>query len=200
MAVTQGGDSVSERTNASSTVLMSASKTAVTNLIFDSADMLGLLENSYNTKLPKGSQLVLSLSTYDFSIHVADGTGRATVLIPGGTFFIATVPGGPQLVRSRTLTVVSKSTASGNTLASAHSTVTITETVVLRYDDSNLTTADGTHTKFEITCVIVGKASVNLKTDLFNDAVKIKGLGGGIIRGQEVILEMRGSANISGSR
>jgi hypothetical protein len=75
---------------------------------------------------------------------------------------------------------------------------TVTETMVLEYDDTGLTTRDGTHTKFSISCLLVRKSSENIVTHGIKDTITFQGAGDGIIRDQNVILQGTGSAKISG--
>ncbi len=200
MATAQALDNaaVVDKTNSTSagTTVTMVSKSTVSNSFFASADILGLLENSYNTTFPSGAQLVVSRASDFYQVVVADSTGTNIVLSPGGVCFIGAV-GDAQPVRDGSQTTISKTGKSGISLTS-NSTETVTDTVVLGYDDSALTTQDGTHTKFEITCLLVRKSSANLATQQIKDSVKLQGVGGGIIRDQNVILQASGSANISG--
>jgi hypothetical protein len=92
---------------------------------------------------------------------------------------------------------VSKTGDSGASV-SGNDAETVTETVILGYDDSGLTTKDGTHSHFQISFLLVRKSSVNLVTQKFKDTLKLQGAGYGVIHDQNVLLQGSGTGQISG--
>jgi hypothetical protein len=200
MATAQALDNatVTDKTNStsSSTVVTTVSKSTVTNFMMQSADLLTLLENSFNTTFPSGSQLVVTRTGAFLRLMIVDSTGTNIVLDLSSNLFVGTVFG-EQPVHTGSQTMISKTGNSG-TAISANAVDAFTEVVVLGYDDTGLTTKDGTHTKFQVNCLLVRKSSSNLVTQQIKDSVKFQGNGTGTIRDQNVILQGSGSATISG--
>ena len=199
MATAQGLDNatVTDKTNStsSSTVVTTVSKSTVANSIVDSADLLALLENSLNTTFPSGSKLVVTRNGSYLRLFVADSTGTNIVQDIFTNLFLGITAGQP--VHAGSQTVISKTGNSGASV-SANAVDTVTEIIVLGYDDTGLATKDGTHTKFEVTCLLARKSSSNLVTQQIKDMIKFQGFGNGAIRDQNVILQGSGSATISG--
>ena len=189
---------VTDKTNttSSSTVVTTVSKSTVTNFMMQSADLLTLLENSFNTTFPSGSQLVVTRSGPFLRLMIADSTGTNIVQDLTSNLFLGTIAG-EQPVHAGSQTVISKTGSSGASI-SGNAVDTFTEVDVLGYDDTGLTTKDGTHTKFDVDCLLVRKSSSNLVTQQIKDAIKFQGAGTGTIRDQNMILQASGSASISG--
>jgi hypothetical protein len=174
------------------TVETVVSKSTVSNWFLDSGDLLKLLENSYNTNFPSGSQLSVTLLNSNLLVYVSDATGTNRVasipilLIDASV----TVHTGSQTIIANT----GASETSGNTVDN------LTQTVVLYYNDSYLAPADGKHTVFSIFCLLTAKSSLNLANDQIKYSLKFKGRGDGVVRGQTVVLQGGGSAKIAGTR
>lgn len=199
MATAQALDNVTtDKTNSSpsSSTVTVVSKSTVTTSMLDSADLLTLLENSLNTTFPSGSQLVVTRNGPFLRLYVADSTGTNIVQDVFTNLFLATI-GEEQPVHAGSQTEISKSGNSGTSF-SGNVVDTTTETLGLNYDDSGLTTRDGTHTKFNVIFLVTWKSSENLTNQQIKDSIKLQGVGNGTIRGQNVILQGSGSAAISG--
>ena len=155
-----------------------------------------MIENSFGVSLPSDAKLVLSRNGPFYYLWVTDGTGTNTIMN-----MITNVSVGPivddQPVHVGTQTLISKSGTSGASI-SGNLTETVTQTVLLAYDDTGLTTQDGTHTGFYVTFLVVRKTSQNLVTRGVKDTVKFQGVGNGIIRGQNVILQGTAGATVTG--
>src|SRR4029078_10200186 len=97
MATSQALDNAvtSDKTNnnSSGTVVTTLSKSTVSNSFVQSADILNLLENSFNTTLPEGAQLVMSRSGSYLDLFVTDSTETNTVMSLGGVLFLGTIVG-----------------------------------------------------------------------------------------------------------
>jgi len=199
MATAQGLDnatvSKSNSTPKGTTVTV-VSKSTVSNSFVQSAGFLALLENSFNTNLPNGAQLVLSRSGPFYRLWVTDVTGTNIVLNLITNFFIGTIAN-EQPVQAGLQTTITKTGNAGESV-SANAAYTVTEAVVLGYDDTGLPTRDGTHTKFNVTFLLTRKSSENHVTQQFKDTVKLQGVGNGIIHDQNVILQGTASASVSG--
>ena len=199
MATAQALDSATtSKTNSSSkgTTVTVVSKSTASNSFVQASDFLALLENSFNTNLPSGAQIVLSRSGPFYQLSVADGTGTNVILNVSTNVFIGTVAN-EQPVHAGLQTTITKTGAAGESI-SANAAYSVTEIVVLGYDDTGLPTRDGTHTKFFMNFLLVRKSSENHVTQQFNDTVKLQGVGNGIIRDQNLILQGTASASISG--
>jgi hypothetical protein len=190
-------NSSTSKTNSNSggSTVTTVSKSTVTNEVIDTGDLLGLLENSFNTTFPAGSQLVANRTGDFLRVFVADATGTNVVLDLTSNLFIATVAG-EEVIHSGVQTVITKSGPISS--VSANDTETFTETVVFGYDDTGLTTADGTHTHFQVTCLLVRKTSENQVNQKIKDTIKFQGVGNGIIRDKNVILQGSGRVVIHG--
>jgi hypothetical protein len=171
-------------------------KSTVTNSMFQTADLFALLENSLNTTFPTGSQLVLSRVGNFISIDLTDASGT-NIVQPLSTNLVFGVMGGEQPVHSDVQTVMTKNTISSRSVSATESE-TVAETQILNYDDTGLTTGDGTHSQFQITFLLVRKSSEDLVAGKIKDEVKMQGIGYGTIRGQNVIIQGSGAATITG--
>jgi hypothetical protein len=173
------------------------SKSTVSNSVVQTPDFLKLLENTFSTNLPSGSQLVVHrFGEFQF-LSVVDSTGTNVVLDLSTNVFIGAVFG-EQPPHAGTQTTIAKTGNAGESF-SGNLTETVTQTVILGYDDSGVATQDGTHTKFEITFLLVRKTSQNLVTQQIKDTLKFSpGVGSGIVRDQNVILQGTASATVTG--
>jgi hypothetical protein len=201
MVSTQGLVNATElaktNTTATSTNTIQVTKSTVTNSMFQTADLMGLLENSFNKTFPAGSQLVLNRVGNYYSIFLTDASGT-NVVQPLSTNLIIGAKAGEQPVSSDIQTLVTKSTTSG-TSSSANESETTEETVLLFYDDTALTTGDGTHSQFQIDFLVVRKSLEDFVAGTAKDVVKLQGIGSGTIHGQNVIIQGSGAATITGS-
>lgn len=191
--------SAEQKTNvvSGSTNITTVTKSTVTNSMFQTADLLALLENSFNTTFPAGTQLVLSRVGDFVSLDLVDATGTNIVQSLSTNLIFGTYSG-EQLVHSDLQTVITKSSASGSSTSSYTETETVTETMALTYDDSGLVTKDGTHSQFQVTCLLVRKTSEDFVNQKIKDQIKMQFMGFGTIRGQNVIIQGSGGATITG--
>jgi hypothetical protein len=169
-------------------------KSTVTNSIFSTPDLLALLENSLNTTFPAGSQLVLSRVGDFISLDLVDASGTNIVQSLSTNLIMGTIFG-EQPVRSILETVTTQTGPSGSSASNIESE-TLTDNEVITYDDTGLTTRDGTHSQFQITFLLVDKSSQS--NGKLKDAVKLQGVGYGTIRGQNVMIQGTGGATITG--
>jgi hypothetical protein len=186
---------VSSKTNAKGTTVTTVSKSTVSNSVIQAADLLKLLENSLATNFPEGSKLVVSRFEDDLIPWIADSSGTNVIGFLSPTFFIGTLPGARVHAGSQTLTSNSGGSAYSTSGALAE---TFTEIVGVGYDDTKLSTRDGTHTKFFMMGELVQKSSENLSNQHLTDNIKIQAFGNGTVRDHTVILDLNASANISG--
>jgi hypothetical protein len=190
---------VSSKTNSTATTtnVTTVFKSTTTNTIIQNADFLRLIENSFNTNLPDGAQLVASGNNFSFlGLYVADSTGSNVVLDLSSNVFIG-VFADEQSVDTEVRAGIATTSSSG-TSVSVRVNDTATSTVILGYDDSGLVTKDGTHTKFQITCLSVRKSSGGLLFGPIKEKFSLSGVGYGTIRGQGVILQGEATASVSG--
>lgn len=178
------------------TTVTTVSKSTVTNDILQSADFLALLENSFSTNFPVGAQLRASRLGLHVELFVTDSSGTNVIQNLSTNCYLGFFADGVSL-DSGILTRVTKSGSSGTSTNSNHSD-TFTEMVVLSYNDSGLTTGDGTHTHFQANCLLTRKSSENVVTRETKDSVKFQGAGYGVIRDKRVIVQASGTAEISG--
>jgi hypothetical protein len=200
LATSQGLDNVTTsktNTTAKGTTVTAVSKSTVSNSVIQTTDFLKLLENTFSTNLPSGSQLVVHrFGEFQF-LSVVDGSGTNVVLDLSTNVFLGSVFG-EQPPHAGMQTVISKTGNAGDSV-SGNLTETVTQTVILGYDDSGVATQDGTHTKFEVTFLLVRKTSQNLTTQQIKDTLKFSsGVGNGIVRDQNVILQGTASATVTG--
>ncbi len=198
-AMHQGLDDVIaiSKTNntAKGTTVTTVSKSTVNSSVIQTVDLFAMLENSFATNFPVGAKLVVSRHG-DFLIPwIVDSTGTNIIFNLSTNFTFGTIPGARVHADSQTST--STSGGSGNSVSGALAE-TVTEIVDVHYDDSGLTTQDGTHTSFFITCLLTRKTSENLATQQIKDNIKIEGNGNGTVRDQTAVLQFTASFNISG--
>jgi hypothetical protein len=191
MATAQVADNVVISDKTKCAVETTVSRSTVSNWFLNSADILKLLENSYNTNFPTGSQLAVTLINTNLIVYVADATGSNLVSFASILLIDPSI-----ITHTGSQTVIAKTGAPEN---SGNTVDTTTQTVFLFYNDNSLTPADETHTEFHMSCLLVGKSSLNLANNQIKDAIKFEGVGDGTIRGQPVILQGGGSAKIAGT-
>jgi hypothetical protein len=186
----------SSKTNHSSTTTNTTTvyKSSETNIVVNSAYVLGLLANSFNTNFPDGAKLVM-VGAGDYTFYVTDKSG--IVILPRSTVdsvlsiaLVASVNTGSE---TATISVTTNSSS-----LSGNDSETFLESVVLTYDDTALATSDGTHTKFHLSGVLTEKLSRNLGTDKATESVSLTGGGDGTIRNKEVVLKGTVSGNLVG--
>jgi hypothetical protein len=189
---------ISTRTNHSSTVtnITTVYKSSVTNFGINSDYLVRLLENSFNTTFESGAKLAMSSGSGFHFFYVADSTGTNILMDLSTNLFIGSMSG-EQTQNSGT--ELATTTLSGTGTTTGGSDVeTYTETVLVVYDDTGLTTKDGTHSKFQLNCVLVRKLFLNLATQKIRETVKLQGAGYGTIRDKSVQLEGSMMATLSG--
>jgi hypothetical protein len=199
MATAQKLDGVATsktNTTPNATTVTTVSKSTTGNSFIEAADFLAMIENSFAVSLPAGSKIVIDRPGSFYRLWVTDATGTNTVMSLGTNVFIAAA-GGEQPVHARMQTLISK-TGNAGASVSGNLSETATQMIVLVYDDTGLTTQDGTHTKFSMSFLVVRKTSENLVTQQIKDKVKLHGIGNGMIRDQNVILQGNASATITG--
>lgn len=200
LATAQGlENATTSKTNSSAkaTTVTTVSKSTVSNSVIQTTDFLKLLENTFSTSLPSGSQFVIGRTGEFYHLAVVDSTGTNSVLDLSTNVFMGSIFG-EQPAHAGMQTLISKTGNAGDSV-SGNLAETVTQTVVLGYDDSGVATQDGTHTKFEVTFLVVRKTSQNLVTQQIKDTLKFSpGVGSGIVRDQNVLLQGTVSATVTG--
>jgi hypothetical protein len=199
MATAQGLDGVTtSKTNSTpnATTVTTVSKSTTSNSFIRTDDFLALIENSFGVNLPDDSKIVIGRTGPFYQLWVTDGTGTNTIMNLGTNVFIGEA-GEEAPIHAGTQTLISKNGNAGASV-SGNLTETVTQMIVLNYDDTGLTTQDDTHTKFNAAFLVVRKTSQNLVTQQIKDTVKLQGIGNGIVRDQNVILQGNASAVIKG--
>jgi hypothetical protein len=164
---------------ATSTNITRMYKSTITNSVFDNKAMLALLENSFNTNFPPGSQVAMNFN----HLVVVDSTGTNVIFLPGSVVTMQFDFGTDMTIEK----VISNLTSSGTQVSGSYvNTATISAT--LSYDDSANTTADNTHTKFAFKGLQVLQTNLNLKTNVEKITATFQGTGGGPVRGVKTIL------------
>lgn len=185
----------SVRTNhtATTTNITTVTKSKATNAPIDSEYILSLLANSFKTNLPSGAKLIMS-GAEGFSFLVVDSSGSNVLLDASGVLSISD----NLSVESAVETFIQTTSRTG-TRNSGNSTETFTEYATLNYNDTALTTADGTHTSFQLSGVLVDMVSTNIKTIKTTESVTLHGTGAGTIQGKNnVILKGTVTATLAG--
>jgi hypothetical protein len=179
--------------SSTTTNVTSTYKSTVTNSIVDSRYILGLLANSFNTNFVSGAKLALGGTLGEFSFYVVGPAGTNALLDVSSV--LSTTNG--CRVHSGTETFITSMSRTG-TKYLGNDTETCTEFQNLDYDDTSLATADGTHSRFQLSGVLVEKYSMNIASGKVNDVVTFKGAGTGTIRGRIHILQGTVTATVSG--
>lgn len=156
---------------------ISVLKSSTTNFVIDASSLLDLIANSLNTNFPAGTQLLLggpAPGSYDFAVSDSTGTnvaiGMQALIAP---LFRSVVNAGLQ---TQLYTNQFFSTGSDREI--------YISSINLQYDDSTLTTRDGTHTIFSWNGVAQARYSANLGTGSSAMNVTMNLTGGGQIRNQ----------------
>ncbi|MGD0615678.1 MAG: hypothetical protein ABSA69_09590, partial [Verrucomicrobiota bacterium] len=164
-----------------------------TNAPIDSAFILSLLENSFKTNFPSGAELIMR-GVGSYSFLVVDSTGTNLLLDAGSVLSIAdnvSVDSGRERLIQRT--------SRTGTAVSGNNTERVTEYATLTYDDTALTTKDGTPTNFQLSGILVEVFSENIGIVEATQSVVLRGAGTGTIRGKiNVILKGTVTATLSG--
>jgi len=173
-------DLIKSSTNHSTTTTNSSYlyKSTTTNLTISSPDILNLLANSFNTNFPAGAKLVLRGSSGFYVFFVSDSTGTNLLLNVSSVLSMTRVT----VVYSGQGRLMVKSTSATSTV-SGNDTESNTVYAKIGYDDSTLTTGDGTTTTFELAGVLTSKYSRNFSNNNVTDNVTLNVGGGGTIRG-----------------
>jgi hypothetical protein len=176
---------------AKSTNVVETYTASMTKLTFNNAFLLGLLANSFKTNLT-GAHLA---TTGNGLVTVVDKTGTNQIL--DITPVVTSVSSNNVFSGTRSVTVSTGST--GITNSSTTSRPTSYEYIVLSYNDSNQTTADGTQTVFVFDGVSTSGSTDKLTglTDKVSGHYSLTGGGAGIIRGTNSVISatMTGSAS-----
>ena len=199
MSTAQGLEDVTtSKTNSTpnATTVTTVTKSTTSNSFIRIEDFMALIENSFNVSLPSDYKIVLDRTGVFNRLWVTDGTGTNSIMDLGTNVFIA-IAGDPQPVHAGTQTLISKTGKAGAS-GSGNIAETVTQLEVIVYDDTGLTTRDGTHTKFDVSFFVVRKTSQNSVTEQIKDTVKLEGVGNGMIRDQHVVLQGNASAIIKG--
>jgi hypothetical protein len=199
METAQKSDGVTtSKTNTTSnaTTATTVTKSTTSTAFIETADLLALIENSFGVSLASDDKIVVNRAGSFYRLWVTDSTGTNTVMELGTNVFIGEA-GEEAPIHAGTQTLISKTGKAGAS-GSGNVVETVKRLIVLNYDDTGLTTQDGTHTKFQVSFLVVRKTSQNLVTEQIKDTVKLDGVGNGMIRDQNVIVQGTGSATIKG--
>lgn len=172
----------SSKTNvtATSTNTTLVVKATVGKTPFNSDDFLHLVENSFNTTFPAGSQIAFRFG----QIYVVDSSGTNIIFDLNSVVTVHI----EEEVESGIETEVTTQNSGGSTF-SGNATEVFTTSATMAYDDSaRPTTTDGTHTVFQFKGLMVVTFSQNLKTGASKANITFQGTGGGPVRGVNTIL------------
>jgi hypothetical protein len=175
---------VGSKTNHSATAtnFTFVSKSATSIKSFASSNMLALLENSFNTNFPAGSQIGMTASG---SVLVVDHTGTNLVFNPGAV--VSTSFDNDEAFTTIAETEMETENQSGFSL-SGNDAETLIASVTLTYDDTAQTTGDSTQTQFQFKGLLVEKLAENLNTRVDKTTTTFEGTGDGQIRGVSTLL------------
>jgi len=121
-------------------VVFSGSET-VSNYVIDDARLLAMLANSYNTNFPSNATIKM------FGLGaIAVVAGTNLILDPGAVMSLYVIPGGPSIFSGPQGSVQTYSPKGYSSLLTEDQTSYFPASFV--YDDSSLTTRDGTTTQF----------------------------------------------------
>jgi hypothetical protein len=182
--LTQTGDFTSKtNSTATSTNITERGKSIVKKTPFKGADLLALMENSFNTNFPLGSQVGLVLQG---SIVVVDASGTNIVFFPSNSLvaFGGIFPS-VQATTQVTTTVID---SSGTNQSGSGSNVG-TSVGSLIYDDTAVTTMDGTHSKFTVSGKYVQTNVRGKGKDFVLISGQFEGVGSGTVRDKFAFIE-----------
>ncbi|HLX70471.1 MAG TPA: hypothetical protein VKV04_12660 [Verrucomicrobiae bacterium] len=155
---------------------VTVNKSTTTNFTINATSLLALLEASFNTNFPTGTQLLLSGSEGYYSFVVSDQTGTNA-----SPFAVSQVL--QSLGFSGIHSGIETELLTNQVFSSGNDTESFTEALSFQYDDSALTnTVGGVHTSFSWNCLIEVKSSNNLGTGALTENVTMTLTGGGQIR------------------
>jgi hypothetical protein len=117
------------------------------------------------------------------SFFVVDSTGTNIIFTPNG---VVSIQFEEEFVPANE-TLITTENASGTQFAGSLSE-SIIGSVILNYDDTLITTTDGTHTKFAFKGFYTLKLNENLKTHSVKSTTEFQGTGGGTVRDVPTIL------------
>jgi hypothetical protein len=189
--------SLKTNTTSLSTNITQNFKSTVTNTTLDAADLLALLKNSLNTTFPADAKLQLTRSANVLSFFISDSTGT-NVILGNNTNLVFNLQPGEAPLHAGKETLIQTYKSSGNS-SGGNDTESITAFVTLGYDDTGLATQDGTHTKFEISCIVTSKSSYDLGTHKVKETIKLQGVGFGSFHDKDHVFEATGSTTLSGT-
>ena len=172
-----------------STNIIVTRKWSTTNDVLATADILNLLTNSFATSFPPGAQLSINGTRF----LVVDQTGTNIVRDVSSVFSISL---GSRLQTALT-TRITTQTNGGSTI-SGNTTEDLVSTATIRYDDSSLSTSDGTHTSFQIYGIWDTKLSQNVATFFSTAQFTFTGSGDGKLRGHYMVLDSQITGKGSG--
>jgi hypothetical protein len=182
-----GKTTISGPASNKTTNVLQISTSTFTTTPFKNANLLELLANSLNTTFPAGTELV----TDGDNVYVTDHTGTNAIVDISD---ILTVTSTNEVMAGLT-TRIQSSTKAGTT-TTAVGTGSGDQFIIINYNDSALTTKDGTTTTFQFAGVSASthsgssKVSTNeLITIKESGSFKLTGFGSGIIRGTSSIIE-----------
>ena len=172
---------ISSRTNVSATAtnITSLLKSSFTNMPINNARLLAMLTNSFNTNFPPGAKLAFRNN----QLLVMDATGTNLVLDLAP---ILSIDAGNS-VWSGQEKYVTTYNASG-TFYSGNDNETASRSITLHYDDTAMTTADGTHVEFSIQGISLARQSRDIKTYFMKTSFVFSGTGEGTFKGTPVIV------------
>ncbi len=190
------GSSPVYKTNitATTTNISASVKYTTTNTVINNARILKMLANSFNTNIPATATLKVD----DNTRHVVVAVGTNIVLDVNSVLHLGSSGSG---VASGTLSESMKQAPTTTTTIVRYN-FTITGIDSLIYDDTGLTTADGTHTNFTIEGYRTARfnllsTTVNSTSNTTTSGVlTINGAGEGVISGKDAILKGVVVANI----
>jgi len=182
-----GKTSVSGAGASKATNVLQIYQYSFTTTPFKNTSFLHLLENSLNTNFPTGTKL----ATDGASVYVTDSTGTNSIVDITPVLTVTSTNGVISGLDTTTQTYKKSGTSATDLGTSSGNQV-----IILNYDDSALTTADGTFTTFTFLGVSAftrsgsSKTSTNgVVTGSESGSFTIKGNGYGNIRGTGSIIE-----------
>ena len=191
-----GGNFVHGVTNktATTTNIVNTYRATSTNETLNTAAVLKLLANSFNTSFPAGSRLVMgNNNSLQNALYVTDKTGTNVVLDVSSVVSLEYGTNAYSYVQ----TTQDKVTKQGTAFAGSITEQTI-QFLTIHYDDSANTTTDGTHTVFNFSGVMTQSRSENFKTERSSAMFMMSGAGQGAIRGKPSVMQGTVKGTITG--
>lgn len=151
------------------TITTTAYESNTTNFTMNASSLLDLLANSYNTNFPAGTQLLLAGNGYGvYQFAISDQTGANISFFPS----VLQTTFAPAVISD-----LSTETRNGLHITGSY-TASITSALTFTYDDSALTTRDGTTNKFTWSALALSKQSESTATWSFDFGVTMNLTGG----------------------